>query len=142
MPPGADAQWVAREYTRWLPRFLHPFLEVRGEYAFCLFGKSLLEITFAPERSTPDRQLFYVSGGLLASVPQKERGRLEFRGVLRNTKVISAVHDFVPRLPWSLYKLTQAIGHRLVMAFFSRHLSSLEGRRSPAPAAALPHRTR
>lgn len=77
-----------------------------------------------PERSTDDRQLFFITGGLLARVEGAgERGRLEFREVLSGEAVLAAVHDFRPSLSWWLYTMTQARVHLWVMRSFARHLA-------------------
>jgi uncharacterized protein YbjT (DUF2867 family) len=132
LPPGRDATWVAAEYVRWLPRRMRPLLRVvtqQGETRFHAFGigPPLLVLTEQPERTTPDRQVLRVSGGLLADT----RGsappwpRLEFRVVNDGRHVLAAVHDFVPRLPWLIYVATQAIVHLWVMRSFGRHLARL-----------------
>jgi uncharacterized protein YbjT (DUF2867 family) len=137
MPAGWDASVVAREYGRWLPRFMRPFLRVEtdasGAYSFFLrpLKTALLVLTFAPERSTPDRSLYYITGGLLARVQERPRGRLEFRTVLGGTRVLAAIHDFVPTLPWLIYSGTQALVHLFVMRAFGRHLA----RTTEAPGA-------
>jgi len=128
-PIGRDARWVAEEYVRWLPRFMAPFLRVDvDEERTCRFylrpfRDPLLVMTFSTERSSPDRQLFYVTGGQLAGVPSGGRPRLEFRSVLGGDFVLAAIHDFVPRLPWYVYKYTQALVHLWVMRGFGRHLA-------------------
>ena len=138
-PDTRHAEWVAAEYVRWLPSFCWPLLRVVTEgthvASFRIAGTNLelLELTFSPERSRPDRQLFYVTGGLLARKGRRRPGRLEFREVLGGRHVLAAVHDFEPALPWHLYDLTQARAHLWVMHGFGRHLS-----RQPA----LPDRTR
>ena len=137
LPKHTNARWVTEEYARWLPRFMWPWLKVQvingDSYRFTLPGTSwaLLELTFSPERSSPTRQMYYVSGGKLAMAPQPEPGRFEFRAVLGETHVLSAVHDFVPRLPWYLYKATQALAHAGVMYFFGRHLDRLPPQEPP-----------
>jgi uncharacterized protein YbjT (DUF2867 family) len=130
MPAQKNAVWVAQEYARWLPQAMWPLLRVdvdsARQYRFCLpFGKrALLELRFAPDRSDDSRQLFYVSGGILArNSDAGEPGRLEFRTTLNNHYVLSAVHDFVPRLPWYIYKATQALVHQAVMYYFGKHLA-------------------
>jgi hypothetical protein len=102
------------------------YVDSARQYRFCLpFGKrALLELRFAPDRSDDSRQLFYVSGGILArNSDAGEPGRLEFRTTLNNHYVLSAVHDFVPRLPWYIYKATQALVHQAVMYYFGKHLA-------------------
>jgi hypothetical protein len=64
-----------------------------------------------------------VTGGLLAGAAAGSRPRLEFRSVLGGEFVIAAIHDFVPRLPWYIYKYTQALVHLWVMRGFGRHLT-------------------
>ena len=131
LPEGRDAAWVAAEYARWLPRFLRPFLRVEVDatrtcrFYFWPLRWPLLVLSFSRERSAPDRQLFYVTGGLLAKTVEGARPRLEFRSVLDGAYVIAAVHDFAPRLPWLLYRFTQAIVHLLVMRGFGRHLAAM-----------------
>ena len=77
------------------------------------------------ERSSPERQLFYVTGGLLAETSGPRRGRLEFREVLGGAAVLAAIHDFTPTLPWWVYQVTQALVHLLVMRSFGRHLGGI-----------------
>jgi uncharacterized protein YbjT (DUF2867 family) len=129
LPAERNAEWVAHEYFRWLPQFFSSLILVRFEAqrcAFYLFHPRfvLLELTLSPERSTPDRQLLYITGGFLA-LPNHGRGRLEFREVLEGRYVLSAIHEFRPALPWIIYKWTQAIVHLMVMNAFARHLRQL-----------------
>jgi hypothetical protein len=49
-------------------------------------------------------------------------GRLEFRQVLDEQTLIVAVHDFEPRLPWWIYRSTQAVFHAWIMRRFTRYL--------------------
>ncbi|MEL7059062.1 MAG: NAD(P)H-binding protein [Acidobacteriota bacterium] len=134
MPTDRDAEWVRREYARWLPRFVFPLMrcEVGDDnvYRFKVrvVGVTLLELTFSPEDSTPDRQLLYVTGGLLARLDGDRRGRLEFRTADGGKALIAAIHDFSPTLPWYLYSVTQAQAHLWVMRGFGRHLRRITGR--------------
>lgn len=133
LPQGRDARWTAHEYVRWLPtalRFLiratHTHDDAGGSVARFFIGPipwPILELTLAPEVSAPDRQLFWITGGLLARQPQ--RGRLEFRQIAHTDRLIVAIHDFEPRLPWVLYRFTQALFHLWVVARFKRHLERL-----------------
>jgi len=47
---------------------------------------------------------------------------LEFREVLDGKYILSAIHEFVPRLPWLLYLNTQARLHLFVMNSFKKYL--------------------
>jgi len=128
VPEGKDANWIADEYLRWLPLCIGPLLRVtvddRRRCCFFIWPvrAPLLVLDFAPDRSSADRQLFYVTGGVLAKPASGRRARLEFRSVLGGTATLAAVQDFVPRLPWLIYKYTQALVHLFVMQAFARHL--------------------
>mgnify|MGYP006297156143 CR=1 FL=1 len=117
---------VAKTYMDWLPRFLFPFLNIRVQdekVSFCLRGwqKPLLVLVRSDSRSSKNRQLFYINGGLLDRGGGK--GRLEFR-VLQNPQVlIVAIHDFRPMLPWRFYKYTQALVHLWVMKRFGSYIN-------------------
>lgn len=125
LPPGRDAIWVTQEYFDWLPQFFSTLIRVKVEGDLCTFYLihpeiEILILKRSVERSSPDRQLLYVVGGLLSG--HQDRGRLEFRVVLGRRYVMSALHEFRPRLPWRIYKYTQAIVHLIVMRAFGEHL--------------------
>jgi uncharacterized protein YbjT (DUF2867 family) len=131
LPPHMDAYQVANFYFRWLSLFFTRILTVKNRdhlSAFCLFGvrPSLLELTFAPARSGRDRQLFYITGGLLAK--QNPRARLEFRESPDKRYVFAAIHDYEPALPWWIYRLSQALFHRYVMWRFGLFLKRMGAR--------------
>lgn len=122
-PAGHSATYIARLYQRWLPILFRTLLSVRSEgdvSTFSFFSLPLLQLQFIPDRSDNDRQLFYITGGRL--VKRRDYGWLEFRRVLGGKFVISAIHEFVPALPWYLYVLTQARAHAVVMDRFGRYL--------------------
>lgn len=126
LPPGRDAAWVAEEYLRYLPQLLPFLITVQREgplveFRLKLLGLVLLRLRYAPERSRPDRQLFYVVGGLLyRRSPWK--ARLEMREALGKTACLVALNDFRPALPWLIYVMSQAQVHRWFMQKFARHL--------------------
>jgi uncharacterized protein YbjT (DUF2867 family) len=137
LPAGRDAEWAAREYLRWLPRSALPLLRVAVDddgtcrFSFAGMRRPLLVLTFAAERSRTDRQLFYVTGGLLAR--ETRRGRLEMRVTPDGDHLLTAIHEFEPRLPWWLYRLTQAHVHAWIMRRFGRHvLAAGPAREEPA----------
>lgn len=133
LPSGYDAHEVARAYLRWLPQFVGPLLRVDvaddDAARFHLRGirRPLLELRYAPSRSSDERALFYITGGVLAEVEDQPTppGRLEFREVLGGRFLLAAIHDFAPRLPWYVYNATQALAHLWVMHGFGRHLQAL-----------------
>lgn len=129
-PPGASARWIAEEYVRWLPRVPIPGLrtESEGRVArfFIMMRRPMLILRLSEKRGRNGRALFYIDGGLL--VERDERlGRFEFRLTPDGEHVIAAIHDFRPRLPWTIYKMTQAIAHLWVMRAFGAHLARIDG---------------
>ena len=133
LPPGHDATWVAQEYARWLPSFFKFILRVTVDdklnLAFRLSGlkSPLLELSYSSDRSTADRPLYYITGGLLARADDVRDGRaparLEFRESPDRRSVLAAIFNYRPSLHWWIYRLTQAPFHLLVMKFFGWHLA-------------------
>lgn len=123
-PRRHTATYVARLYQRWLPVLFRALISVgtKGDHStFKVLGLPLLKLTFVPSRSDDFRQLFYIAGGLLDK--RTDRGWLEFRSVLGGRYVISAIHEYVPALPWYIYVTTQARTHAWVMQRFGEYLS-------------------
>ncbi|WP_251953761.1 NAD(P)H-binding protein [Salinibacter ruber] len=138
-PPEFTARDVADEYLRWLPRLGWPMLQVHVEHGRVAHFElrpigTLLKLRFAADRSPEGRQLFFVTGGLLAQGDGERSGRLEFRQVLGGEAVLAAIHDFSPRLPWYVYNSTQALAHLVVMWGFRQHLERLTQRQSETPS--------
>lgn len=125
-PAKYNAQWVAQYYPNWLSKRFAGLINPKFDGSFLRFyllGIMLLELRLIENRSTPNRQLFYITGGKLTQ--RTDLGWLEFRSILNNEYVITAIHEYVPRLPWSIYKLTQAKLHLYVMRKFERELNRL-----------------
>lgn len=123
-PGKHNAQWVAKHYPIWLSKRFAGLINPRFDGSFLRFyllGVMLLELQLIEDRSTHNRQLFYITGGALTK--RKDLGWLEFRSILDNEYVITAIHEYVPKLPWGIYKLTQAKLHLFVMKKFERELS-------------------
>jgi len=124
-PGDKSTEWVANAYPKWLTRTFKLFLKATYEGDFLVFrllGIRLLSLKYIPESSDHKRKLFYIVGGKLAK--RLDYGWLEFRSVLDNKYVISAIHEFVPRLPWLIYKYSQAIVHLWVMNAFGKFLGN------------------
>ena len=123
-----SALWVANRYNVWLPSYFRFLINGKvtnkGEIGFhLLWGKKpMLQLTLIPDRSDEERQLFYITGGWL--VKRFDYGWLEFREVLGGRYIISAIHEFVPRLPWFIYVNTQAKLHLWVMNRFKHYLAN------------------
>jgi len=143
LPRGWSAEDVAREYVRWLPRVFGPLLRSTlseaGVFRVYLrgFRKPLLELAHSIDRSTLDRPLLYISGGSLARLGGRGRGRFEFRETLNGT-LLASIHSFAPSLPWQFYKLTQARLHLWVMKAFAARLRELDRARTLPRQPALP----
>lgn len=127
LPENWSMRKVAYSYMKWLDRKFSFIIIAKMEGLtahFTLFGKfKLLTLTMSEERSFDDRVLFYITGGLLAKSSKTSRARFEVRKTLGGRYVIAAIHDYVPRLPWAIYKYTQAVVHLLVMKSFGTWLS-------------------
>lgn len=126
LPPGWNANDIAKSYMEFLPKLHSGLVKVEVQTPWVYFSNRLpylrlLVLQYSPERSWDHRQLFYVRGGFLSQ--KTGRGRLEFREILGGKACIAAIHDFKPRLPWPMYKTTQALFHLWVMNQFGRHLA-------------------
>lgn len=151
LPATRDAAWAADEYARVLPRIVPGILRAEVDATrtcrFYLAGtrRLLLELSFAPARSAPDRQLFYITGGLLARPTR--RGRFELRQIAGGRTLVAAIHEFEPSLPWPLYRATQALVHAWVMRRFARAMlrtraGGRPGTRGSSPPTPAPSCTR
>ncbi len=123
-PLNQNAIWIAERYQQWLPKFFRYFIQAKVSaedmVSFTIFGQPVLTLQAIHDRSDHERQLLYIVGGHL--VKRKDYGWLEFRSILGGKYVISAIHEFVPRLPWYIYILTQAPIHLWVMNRFGKYL--------------------
>lgn len=128
LPEGWDAIRIADEYGNWLTRKFKGFIRVPhqpgGILRFRLAWPNLVLLELSPSNRTltGERQVFYITGGLLARAHDNPSGRLEFRLVNHNREVLAAIHGFVPSLPWYIYEQTQARIHLWVMRAFGRFL--------------------
>ena len=123
-PSKKDAQWVANFYPIWLSKQFAQIIKSKfdSEYlSFEFLGIKFLELRLIKNRSALDRQLFYITGGLLTK--RTELGWLEFRSLFDNEFIVVAIHEYVPRLPWYLYRYTQAKIHLYVMKLFENALA-------------------
>ena len=84
---------------------------------------NLLTLSFQPSHSSPDRRMYFITGGLLHKEHDELKPRFEFRDVLNGRYTIAAIHDFRPRLPWGFYSLTQAVIHLIAMRTFQKYMA-------------------
>ena len=126
---GRNATWVADTFFQWLPHFARPFVlcevdETGTCRIFSRFPKlHLLTLAFQQKYSSPDRRMYFITGGLLAKGHDELLPRFEFRDVLGGRYTIAAIHDFRPQLPWGLYMLTQAAIHLIAMRAFQKYMT-------------------
>ncbi|WP_258296342.1 hypothetical protein [Paenibacillus peoriae] len=131
LPPGKDATWAGERYLAWLPVFAKHWVrvETRGPdtYQLYLLGsrKPLLEMIYDRAQSTSEFALYRITGGTFATVKEDHRGRLEFLQIPGTNICVVAIHDYVPSLPWFIYKYTQAKVHLGVMYAFGKYVKRL-----------------
>jgi nucleoside-diphosphate-sugar epimerase len=131
LPPNRDATWLTSHYFEWLDRVMRPFVackaDAEGSYEVSLRWPRLclLRLSFRPDHSTPNRRMYFITGGILADRERNNLGRMEFHDVLDGRYCIVAIHEFAPALPWNFYHWTQALAHGFVMGLFQRHMKRL-----------------
>ncbi len=134
LPDGKNARWAGDYYMEWLGRFMPALVRTQriGEDRYQVFlrfiEKPLLELTFSPERSDDESAVYHITGGVFARIKETHEGRLEFQQIPGTQECVIAIHDYMPSLPWFLYKYTQAKVHLIVMHAFRRHLLRLIAR--------------
>lgn len=125
-PSNRSIDFVARIYPIWLKKRFADLLKANYDGKFIKFSFlliPLLELKVIKSRSDDNRKLFYITGGWL--VKRTSLGWLEFRSVLNNEYMIAGIHEYVPSLPWYIYKHTQAKLHLIVMKRFEKFLFSV-----------------
>jgi hypothetical protein len=123
-PPGASAEDVARAYFRWLPSAIvgTQVEEAGGAFTIHFFGARSLVLRPLPGRSEFDSFVLQVADGVLVH-RTKGPGRLEFRVLLDGETVVTALTGYEPRLPWLIYRFSQALMHERVMRRFGQLLA-------------------
>jgi uncharacterized protein YbjT (DUF2867 family) len=127
--PSVNCDEIAREYERWLPKALFGLIKVTsdlqsGFVRFNFRGLSRPLLILKPIINEPDmlRAKFHIVGGLLSK--RSDCGWLEFRQVADRRFTLVSINEFVPTLPWYIYRFTQAILHKWTMTSFAQHLES------------------
>jgi hypothetical protein len=128
-PAGWSAEELARAYFRWLPgaALATRVEEGAGVFAIHAFGTRSLVLRHLPGRSEPDSYVLQVADGALVH-RAKGPGRLEFRVLLDGATAMTVLTGYEPRLPWLVYRFSQALMHERVMRRFGDFLD--EQRRS------------
>ena len=126
-PSLRDTSWIANQYPIWITKKFAGIINAKFDgvfLTFWFFNIKFLELKLIKDRSDKKRQLYYITGGVL--VKRVDYGWLEFRSISDNKFIIVAIHEFVPKLPWMVYKYTQAIAHLYVMKNFEKYLINLK----------------
>ena len=123
-----NAEEVAAIYFKWL-QSIFPFLEIAQSIenvTIRLRGlrTPLLSVVKDMEASSKNYCLFYINEGYLSEA--SGRGRLIFRTIIDGRNTMVELHEFVPHLPWYVYKYTQAVVHLMTMKIFNLYLLRLQ----------------
>ncbi|MBK26826.1 MAG: epimerase [Halobacteriovorax sp.] len=125
-PSNLSGKELSDHYIDWLPAHLKSLLIAKqdgdkiGFYAYGL-SKPLLVLRHIEDESSSIRDKFHIVGGLLSQT--SNTGWLEFRIVADGKYTLASINDFVPSLPWYIYKFTQAPIHAAVMKSFGEYLT-------------------
>ena len=122
-PNRYSAEKVADYFPVWISKKFVNIISPKfdGNNLIFYLGKlNLLQLELIKNRSSRNRKLFYITGGVLTK--RKNLGWLEFRSILNNNYIIIAIHEFIPKLPWLIYKNSQAKLHLYVMKKFEKEI--------------------
>jgi uncharacterized protein YbjT (DUF2867 family) len=127
--PGMSCDKIALEYESWLPQAMLGLVRVQtdinnGIVRFCLLGLSQPLLVLKHIRKAGEdmqRAKFHIVGGLLSK--RSDCGWLEFRRIANEKFTLVSINEFVPTLPWYIYRFTQAIMHKRVMTAYANHLA-------------------
>ncbi len=127
--PSVNCDEIAREYENWLPKAVLGLIKVEsnsrsGLVTFSFRGLAWPLLILKPIIGELDMQRakFHIVGGLLSK--RSDCGWLEFRQVANRKFTLVSINEFVPTLPWYLYRFTQAVLHKWTMTSFAEHLET------------------
>ncbi|MEK6773165.1 MAG: NAD(P)H-binding protein [Bdellovibrionota bacterium] len=127
--PSVNCDEIAREYENWLPKAVLGLIKVEsnsrsGLVTFSFRGLTWPLLILKPIIGELDMQRakFHIVGGLLSK--RSDCGWLEFRQVANRKFTLVSINEFVPTLPWYLYRFTQAVLHKWTMTSFAEHLET------------------
>lgn len=141
LPEGKNADWAGKYYMKWLGGIVKWLIrtEYDGSSIYRVYirpsRQPILELTYSPELSSDDSAVYHITGGAFTKTKENHEGRLEFLQVPGTQDCVIAIHDYLPSLPWFIYKFTQAKVHLWVMYAFRRHLQRMikSGRQDELP---------
>lgn len=131
LPDGKNADWAGKYYMEWLGGIAKFLIrtEYDGSSIYRVYirpsRQPILELTYSPELSSKDSAVYHITGGAFTKTKENHEGRLEFLQVPGTQDCVIAIHDYLPSLPWFIYKFTQAKVHLWVMYAFRRHLKRM-----------------
>lgn len=132
LPPvrDRDTRFIATEYIEWLPRAFGGIVRVTREAKpghvavhLVFLSRPLLVLEQIESGPDHDRTKFHIVAGTLSKTTST--GWLEFRQVAGRRFTLVSIHEFVPSVPWLIYRVTQAPLHALVMRRFGQRLERL-----------------
>jgi nucleoside-diphosphate-sugar epimerase len=125
-PSHLNQEEISNEYVSWLGKFMKFLVravQTENYLRFYFIGikKPLLILKKMDDKENLNRMKFHITGGLLSK--SKKSGTLEFRIVGNGLYTLASINEFIPSLPWYIYKFTQAPMHAFVMKAFGKHLN-------------------
>jgi nucleoside-diphosphate-sugar epimerase len=124
IPKNTNMIQLAQNYFRWLNGFAGVIrVEVASDHVYIrtVFSKKPL-LTLKQDQLENSYTSYKITGGLLTY--RNTKGLFDFRQSPLSNHALTGVHEFQPRLPWTIYSITQSKLHAYVMWRFSRHLLS------------------
>lgn len=121
-----QADEVAELYMEWLPLHMKSLIRVeKVDNKFAYFrvlglNPPLLVLEYIPNPKAENRVKFHVIGGILSKTT--DTGWLEFRNVDGGNFLLASINEFIPALPWYIYKFSQATAHKATMDSFGKFL--------------------
>ena len=121
IPEGWTLENVAKYYFKWLDTIVFGIVEIESyddtvEITFPTLDKAMLIMERDRENEEERMILLKVVDGSL--LEKGAEATFEFRGLPDNKSFIMMLHDFKSRLPWQVYKITQAPIHGLVSRIY------------------------
>lgn len=126
-PSGLTHEQLSISYISWLPKYLKFLVRAHksgNNLKFFAFGikEPLLVLDKVISDDCLGRTKFNIIGGLLSNTHHS--GWLEFRIVSDGKYALASINEYIPSLPWYIYKITQAPLHAYVMGRFRAYLNS------------------
>ena len=116
---------LSEKFISWLPKYLRFLITAKWDRNLLKFNAiglkyPLLILEKDDSINYLDRSKFQIVGGLLSK--SEASGWLEFRIVSNKKHALASINEFIPSLPWYIYKITQAPLHAFIMHKFSESL--------------------